>query len=258
MVAGAGGTLADGTGATSNEIRLSQGISLGAGIFGGIFSRIGISLGSGSIPIFGPEFRIPPLVSIPKPTVKINIPRTTVSDEAPQVKIKLPGLPPPTVVPDLNEPKAEPVNLWDIFAREVFGGTVRVTASSQALFDKWLIQRNSQVTGAGEETGMDLGDLIGQLGGAYIQAKYASPPTLNVAASTPSFGTAGGGIPPGGIAGTPAVGIPFYDLVPEGDCKPRRRRRRKRLATASDIRDLAALKDTIGPSMTKTWIATHS
>lgn len=40
-------------------------------------------------------------------------------------------------------------------------------------------------------------------------------------------------------------------------CK--KRRRRKRLATVSDIRDLAALSSVIGKGeMLKTWIATHS
>lgn len=39
---------------------------------------------------------------------------------------------------------------------------------------------------------------------------------------------------------------------------PTRRRRRKRLATPSDIKDLAALKGVLGPKNLATWIATHS
>lgn len=41
--------------------------------------------------------------------------------------------------------------------------------------------------------------------------------------------------------------------------KCKRRRRRRRLATQSDIRDLAALKAVLGDGQNlKTWIATHS
>ena len=39
-------------------------------------------------------------------------------------------------------------------------------------------------------------------------------------------------------------------------CK-KQRRRRKRLATTSDIKDLAALKSVLSPADLKTWIATH-
>lgn len=71
-------------------------------------------------------------------------------------------------------------------------------------------------------------------------------------------------------------GVPFVDVIPESDpstkgmvWNPRancgnggwvkhRRRRRKRLATTSDIKDLAALKAVLGGGKAfETWIATH-
>jgi len=112
-----------------------------------------------------------------------------------------------------------------------------------------------------ERTEVDLGDLIGQLATTYISTKYA--PQLQPV-SAPTYGTGG---MDGAIAAQPAIGIPFYDIVPEGElapggavfCPPRkRRRRRRRLATVSDIKDIAALKSIMGPAMLKTWIATHS
>jgi len=109
-----------------------------------------------------------------------------------------------------------------------------------------------------EEMALDLGDLLGQLGSAYINTRYA-PVTTQPVNFQPSYGTGGTN---GGIPATPAVGIPFYDLVPEGQvgvCPPRkRRRRRRRLATVSDIKDIAASKSLMGPALLKTWIATHS
>jgi len=122
-----------------------------------------------------------------------------------------------------------------------------------------------------EDGDMDLGDLLGQLGGAYIQAKYAPPPSPSVG-FTPSLGTAGGGIPAAGFPVGP-IDIPYVDVIPEAGSKGmvwspkancgaggwvRRRRRRKRLASASDIKDIASLKAVMGPAMLKVWIATHS
>ena len=96
---------------------------------------------------------------------------------------------------------------------------------------------------------MDLGQLAGDLlktaGEAYIARQLA--PT---GYSAP-------------IAAQPALNIPFIDVVPEGAVaaakKKCRRRRRKRLATKSDLGDLAALKAILGNGEAfKMWIATHS
>lgn len=101
---------------------------------------------------------------------------------------------------------------------------------------------------------MDLGALLGQLGTAYIQNKYAPQPTSFI----------------------DDIGVPFVDVIPEAptsNCEQdmvykkvcgewkwvkRRKRRRKRLATHSDIKDLSALKGVLGQGkLLETWIATH-
>ncbi len=110
---------------------------------------------------------------------------------------------------------------------------------------------------------MDLGSIIGTLGSSYIQAKYQQPSTV--------YG--------GAIQAQPALGLPFVDVIPEADtghCGGRQlwdpkgncgqgkwikksRKRRKRLATHSDLKDLAALKGVLGGGKAfETWIATHS
>ncbi len=91
---------------------------------------------------------------------------------------------------------------------------------------------------------MDLGTLISDLAGGYIQAKYGQAPVTSfvapAATATPSV-VYGPGYGPGGIA------------IAKKKC----RRRRRRLATLSDIRDLGALKSILSPADLKTWIATH-
>ena len=129
---------------------------------------------------------------------------------------------------------------------------------------------------------LDLGNLLGTLGSSYIQARYGGPRQPQVMA--PTIRAQG---PQAGIAAQPV----FLDTLPQmaGDvydyfftdeqkqslsqmpnagkvqidpktgrvsvCK--NRRRRKRLATTSDIKDLAALKSVLSPADLKTWIATH-
>ena len=129
---------------------------------------------------------------------------------------------------------------------------------------------------------LDLGNLLGTLGSSYIQARYGGPRQPQVMA--PTIRAQG---PQAGVAAQPVL----LDTLPEmaGDvydyfftdeqkqslsqmpnagkvqidprtgrvsvCK--NRRRRKRLATTSDIKDLAALKSVLSPADLKTWIATH-
>ena len=101
---------------------------------------------------------------------------------------------------------------------------------------------------------MDLGNLFGQIISGVTQyqvAKAQQPQVSNFTGTLPE-----------------TVGQ-VWDYVTDGDTgeavavavkKPcKRRRRRRRLATQSDIRDLAALKAVLGDGQNlKTWIATHS
>lgn len=131
---------------------------------------------------------------------------------------------------------------------------------------------------------LDLGNLLGTLGSSYIQARYGGPRQPQVMA--PTIRAQG---PRAGVAAQPV----FLETLPEmaGDVYDyfftdeqkqslsqmpnagagkvqidprtgrvsvcRNRKRRKRLATTSDIKDLAALKSVLSPADLKTWIATH-
>jgi hypothetical protein len=125
---------------------------------------------------------------------------------------------------------------------------------------------------------LDLGNLLGTLGSSYIQARYGGPRQPQVMA--PTIRAQG---PQAGIAAQPVLldeARDLYDYFFTDEQKqslsqmpnsgkvqvdPRtgrvslckNRRRRKRLATTSDIKDLAALKSVLSPADLKTWIATH-
>lgn len=114
--------------------------------------------------------------------------------------------------------------------------------------------------------GLDLGQLIGNLGGQYINARYPaetpwqmSPqiqPVFNPFSSVPEY-LGFGGDP--AVTGTPAAcAVPkgFY-VTASGQLRKKARRRRRRLATPSDIKDLAALSAVTNGPEKKAWIATH-
>lgn len=138
-----------------------------------------------------------------------------------------------------------------------------------------LVQKGKQ------NMSIDLGNLLGTLGSSYIQARYGQPqPQQPLQLPVPPYVTPI--MPQGpraGIAPTPVLAGPnLMDLGQQGYdyffgdstvpknmtidpvtgrlCK-KQRRRRKRLATTSDIKDLAALKSVLSPADLKTWIATH-
>ena len=114
---------------------------------------------------------------------------------------------------------------------------------------------------------MDLGSILG--GAIDLYKDY------QVAKNVPTYVDYKYGGPQQVVQTTPALNVPMVDIIPENDTKgmvwnPRancgqgkwvksRRRRRRRLATVSDIKDLAALKSVLGQGKAfETWIATHS
>lgn len=141
---------------------------------------------------------------------------------------------------------------------------------------------------------LDLGNLLGTLGSQYISARWGTPKAPQVMAPTirpmgPQTGLAATPVnTPAIIAGgLGALGQQAYDFFTEdqqaqipvpggvqitGNCPPpsycvdgktgkvtikQKRRRRRRLATSSDIRDLSSLKAVLSPADLKMWIATH-
>jgi hypothetical protein len=141
---------------------------------------------------------------------------------------------------------------------------------------------------------LDLGNLLGNLGSQYISARWGgggqpivtSPPfmpqgprggVLNTTpAEFPSLTTIPGQLYDyymgnGGSGNLPTIPTPG-DVTITGSCPPpsycvdgktgkvtikQKRRRRRRLATSSDIRDLSSLKSVLSPADLKMWIATH-
>jgi len=141
---------------------------------------------------------------------------------------------------------------------------------------------------------LDLGNLLGNLGSQYISARWGGPRQPQVMAPTiqaqgPMAGVAATPVNVPAIigGGLGALGQQAYDFFTEdqqaqlpvpggvqitGNCPPpsycvdgktgkvtikQKRRRRRRLATSSDIRDLSSLKSVLSPADLKMWIATH-
>ena len=134
-----------------------------------------------------------------------------------------------------------------------------------------LVQKGTQTMS------LDLGNLLGTLGSQYISARYGGPRAPQVIAPTiqaqgPQAGVLQPVLAPAVGMGLGALAGEAYDFFTDDQkaqlgngmkidprtgrpCKARRRR--KRLATTSDIKDLAALKSVLSPADLKTWIATH-
>jgi hypothetical protein len=141
---------------------------------------------------------------------------------------------------------------------------------------------------------LDLGNLLGNLGSQYISARWGTPRGPQVLSSTmQAQGPVAGVLNPQqvssvsdmlgltpyqemlgfgqGSAPVPTIPTPG-DVTITGNCPPpsycvdgktgkvtikQKRRRRRRLATSSDIRDLSSLKSVLSPADLKMWIATH-
>ena len=141
---------------------------------------------------------------------------------------------------------------------------------------------------------LDLGNLLGTLGSQYISARWGTPRAPQVMAPTirPQGPRAGVAAQPVFLDTLPEMAGRAYDYfftdeqaqqlgqlpnAPTGapmtnGCTPpsycvdgktgkvtikQKRRRRRRLATSSDIRDLSSLKSVLSPADLKMWIATH-
>jgi hypothetical protein len=151
-----------------------------------------------------------------------------------------------------------------------------------------LVQQGTQTMS------LDLGNLLGNLGSQYISARWGTPkqPVL----TTPTYQTQGPRagraltqpvnsdlLPGWGDVIDWGTGLftpeQQQQMAPapggvtiQGNCPPpsycvdgktgkvtikQKRRRRRRLATSSDIRDLSSLKSVLSPADLKMWIATH-
>lgn len=131
------------------------------------------------------------------------------------------------------------------FAERVFvslGGTL------QSPVEEPVVVTNVQPTGGS----MDLGQVLVSSTQSALDALIRKE--LGPRTTTPAFFPM---VPP--AVGGAAVGAGVSEAIDYFTGTKKRRRRRKRLATVSDIKDLAALKAVLGNGEAfKTWIATHS
>ena len=134
---------------------------------------------------------------------------------------------------------------------------------------------------------LDLGSIIRDLGGQYIDARYGTPREIMVADQNPLGGGGGYVIPRGGVGtdiiprntmpvflgaapgvvgkiagilGGLGLGLAADEIgaIATSISKVKCKRRRRRLATHSDIKDLAALSAVLGKGkLLETWVATR-
>lgn len=104
---------------------------------------------------------------------------------------------------------------------------------------------------------MDLGNIFTTLGTEYIRSRYTQPPPT----SPVLFPDVGSFFTDSTTTTQTVQGQPKCGMVWDPDRQKwvkKSRRRRKRLATQSDLKDLAALKGILGSGEAfKVWIATH-
>jgi hypothetical protein len=134
---------------------------------------------------------------------------------------------------------------------------------------------------------LDLGSIIRDLGGQLISARYPQPREIMVTDQNPLGGGGGYVIPRGGVGtdiiprstmpvlwgaapgvvgkiaqiiGSFGLGLAAEDIadMAKDISKVKCKRRRRRLATHSDIKDLAALSAILGKGkLLETWVATR-
>ena len=217
---------------------------------GNLVNLSGLPVGYGGLPpILKPVPRLPELVTAPTVTPKAPLP--------PQIDrrdIPLPSGTPVSLMAEIRRPTTW-FEYWELINSGYDERRVRKPGSTPAI--------NAPKPKPTGNKSMDLGSLITDLGGQYIQARYGQPstgymPTNGVPPTIPALG-------PGVAMGMGALAGEALDYFMSEDGtigvkkKCKKRRRRKRLATVSDIADLAALKSILGNGDAfKTWIATHS
>lgn len=212
----------------------------------------GVSVGRGGVPVLKPGKRVPQLSKPDTGTATVT--RPTLSEpasgeNAPQVQEKLQVYDWEYIAGGRWNLK-HPAGANGVFKNLTDAGAVQI-AKELGIPAPPTAAENAvpKVTKTPTGGSMDLGDLLGKgldLYSQYQQIKYAQPPQVSVQQPTIQTADFDWGIEPD---------IPFVDVVKKKRC----RRRRRRLATKSDLGDLAALKAILGNGEAfKAWIATHS
>lgn len=270
-----GGTYQGDTGAPQMSAWPAYAPRLGAGLrnvrfanagnsfnLGNIAGKLALPVGFGGLtPSIVPSARLPELAPTPAPFTQTPVPPAIDRRDLPPVK------------------RQNWFDYWDQQAlrpgpdwKDSLGGNViRPDFIEAAKRGAGWAQAQGNIINQKENKSMDLGALITDLGSKFIDAKFAPPNP----AFLPAAGAAAAAAAAAGAAG---IGLPFVDVIPgmpdAKACGGRpvykyhcgeykwvypKRRRRKALATQSDLRGLAALKGVLGQGKAfEVWIATHS
>ncbi len=259
-----GGTYQGDTGAPQMSAWPAYAPRLGAGLRNVRFANVGNSFNLGNIagklalpvgfgglaPSIVPSARLPELAPTPAPFTQTPVPPAIDRRDLPPVK------------------RQNWFDYWD--EREQLTEVTLPKGWQAEIAGKGTIGP-PRIFPQTENKSMDLGALITDLGSKFIDAKFAPPNP----AFLPAAGAAAAAAAAAGAAG---IGLPFVDVIPgmpdARACGGRpvykyhcgeykwvypKRRRRKALATQSDLRGLAALKGVLGQGKAfEVWIATHS
>ncbi len=225
---------------------------------GNIAGKLALPVGFGGLaPSIVPSARLPELAPTPAPFAQTPIPPAIDRRDLPPVKRQ---------------------NWFDYWEERDRPSSINLgkdwMSDPGTIMDPWGSGGLPIVNATNNQKGnksMDLGALITDLGSKFIDAKFAPPNP----AFLPAAGAAAAAAAAAGAAG---IGLPFVDVIPgmpdAKACGGRpvykyhcgeykwvypKRRRRKALATQSDLRGLAALKGVLGQGKAfEVWIATHS
>lgn len=237
-------------------------------------TRPNVPLGQGTFPVFGPGYGLPIIYASPGPAPQAGISQPTDRRDQPpnqegvhvngegQLVILGPGAAPNTTrVMKGKITYTVPTDMLDLIRMRPFTKGEVPTSSGRGPGTPAYVPVIID-----QEEPMSLIDAVVDLGTAYFASQQpAYNPTMGLAA-------------PGGtvvVGGALPAQTPSYESIcptgsgnkgmiwdPNANCGAgkwikRRKRRRQRLATASDIKDIGALKSVLGPKALGAWIATH-
>jgi len=224
--------------------------------------RIDFPVGQPGVAIPGTGIGVPPMVTTTRTGTTNDIPPAIDRRDIP---------PEPPVIPTTGTPTVRTARDWFEYY-ELRDQGIAVNPPTRTSRTAGVAPASLQTTPGGPE--MDLGtlatDLLRQAGTAYIQREFGptmgppvgmQPAFLDSVIPDIDLGVPGPGVfTPSAPAAACGGASPVYKKVC-GEYKwvQPKRRRRKRLATQGDLKDLAALKGILGNGKAfEVWIATHS
>lgn len=246
---------------------LVTGVEFGSAGFGGFWPSISVGRGGYVPPII--SYYAPP-TAIPDIYPTVTVGPTSSGDSADNVDDPISPAQAPTVIDPGANPTATVFEQGGLI--DEFPNPFQNTAPTDwdAVYDQYVILNAPsapdipvpEVVIGEAPVAIDWGEVLGNIGGSIVGGLFdplgLRQPTQNfiqgAMSPVPTAAVATAPVPPGGVAmaanGTCGPGGPRYGKIclATGVVTPLKQRRRRRLLTASDINDLAALKALVGNS----------